>query len=234
VGVVGVGGLVVGNGNKHHGVGSVEEEMMEAKLGGLGAAMLRGVDAKMEVGGRERQQQQQQQMSEGDVGTTNSPQVGKSAGGGGGGRGRSSRDPAIEWSENATTVLLQAFGEKYRALDRGNFTSKIWADIAARVNGARGGLTVRSRTIMMLSVGFIHFLIRLCGLVWFGLVWFGLYCFPLSPLSSLLPLLLLLLLFHFLSLSLSLSLSLPSHEAVQQKLGLWALPMGFHCVRGKG
>jgi hypothetical protein len=31
-------------------------------------------------------------------------------------------------------VLMQAFGDKYRALDRGNFTSKIWADIAARVN----------------------------------------------------------------------------------------------------
>ncbi|XP_024389101.1 uncharacterized protein [Physcomitrium patens] len=111
-------GVELGNGK--HGV--VED--MDAKLGGLGAAMLR-VDAKME--GRERQ------MSEGDAGTANSPQVGKL-------RGRSSRDPVIEWSETATTVLLQAFGEKYRALDRGNFTSKIWADIAARVN-SRGSLT---------------------------------------------------------------------------------------------
>jgi hypothetical protein len=38
-------------------------------------------------------------------------------------------------------MLLQAFGDKYRALDRGNFTSKIWADIAARVN-AYGMTTV--------------------------------------------------------------------------------------------
>jgi hypothetical protein len=110
----------MGNGKHGHGV-----EDMDGKLGVMSAAML-GVEQKMEP--RERQ------MSEGDVGTANSPQVGKV-------RGRSSRDPAIEWSEGATTVLLQAFGEKYRALDRGNFTSKIWADIAARVN-SRGSLTV--------------------------------------------------------------------------------------------
>ena len=110
----------MGNGKHSHGV-----EVMDGKLGLMSAAML-GVDQKMES--RERQ------MSEGDVGTANSPQMGKV-------RGRSSRDPAIEWSEGATTVLLQAFGEKYRALDRGNFTSKIWADIAARVN-SRGSLTV--------------------------------------------------------------------------------------------
>lgn len=120
------------NGDEHnggYGVGIVNgkhdvEDEMEPKLGGLGAAMLKDV----KLDGRERQ------MSEGDFGTTNSPQVGKS------GR-RSSRDPAIEWSEGATTVLLQAFGEKYRALDRGNFTSKIWADIATRVN-TRGSLPV--------------------------------------------------------------------------------------------
>jgi hypothetical protein len=110
-------------GNGKHGHGHVDD--MDGKLGGLGAVMLGVEQQKMEP--RERQ------MSEGDVGTANSPQVGKL-------RGRSSRDPAIEWSESATTVLLQAFGEKYRALDRGNFTSKIWADIAARVN-SRGTLT---------------------------------------------------------------------------------------------
>ncbi|KAG0571727.1 hypothetical protein KC19_VG037500 [Ceratodon purpureus] len=102
-----------GNGKHGHGVDDID-----GKLGVMSAAML-GVEQKMEP--RERQ------ISEGDVGTANSPQIGKL-------RGRSSRDPAIEWSESATTVLLQAFGEKYRALDRGNFTSKIWADIAARVN----------------------------------------------------------------------------------------------------
>ncbi|XP_024381307.1 uncharacterized protein [Physcomitrium patens] len=115
-------GVEMGNGK--HGV--VDD--MDAKLGGLSAVMLR-VDGKME--GRDRQ------MSEGDVGTANSPQMGSQVAKL---RGRSSRDPAIEWSEHATTVLLQAFGEKYRALDRGNFTSKIWADIAARVN-SRGSLT---------------------------------------------------------------------------------------------
>ena len=111
----------MGNGKHGHGV-----EDMDGKLGVMSTAML-GVEQKVEP--RERQ------MSEGDVATANSPQVGKV-------RGRSSRDPAIEWSEGATTVLLQAFGEKYRALDRGNFTSKIWADIAARVN-SRGSLTAR-------------------------------------------------------------------------------------------
>jgi hypothetical protein len=113
-------GHAVDMSNGKHGLG-VED--MDGKLGVMSAAML-GVDQKME-----------RQMSEGDVRTANSPQVGKV-------HGRSSRDPAIEWSESATTVLLQAFGEKYRALDRGNFTSKIWADIAARVN-SRGSLTVR-------------------------------------------------------------------------------------------
>ncbi|KAG0594049.1 hypothetical protein M758_UG043300 [Ceratodon purpureus] len=107
--------------NVRHGHG-VED--MDGKLGVISVAML-GVGQKMEP--RERQ------MSEGDVGTANSPQVGKV-------RGRSVRDSAIEWSESATAVLLQSFGEKYRALDRGNFTSKIWADIAARVN-SRGSLT---------------------------------------------------------------------------------------------
>ena len=116
-------GHAVDIGNGKHGHGVLD---MDGKLGVMSATTV-GVGQKMEP--RERQ------LSEGDMGTANSPQVGKV-------RGRSSRDPAIEWSESATTVLLQAFGEKYRALDRGNFTSKIWADIAARVN-SRGSLTVR-------------------------------------------------------------------------------------------
>jgi hypothetical protein len=104
----------------HHSYHHHDELGVEPKLGELGNSMLRvGGDSKLE----------RPAASEGDVvGTTQSPRTAKSS------RGRSSRDPAIEWSESATTVLLQAFGEKYRALDRGNFTSKIWADIAARVN----------------------------------------------------------------------------------------------------
>ncbi|XP_024376442.1 uncharacterized protein [Physcomitrium patens] len=112
-------------------MGSIKHDViddMDAKLEGLSAAMLR-VDPKMEDCERP--------MSEGDVGLANNPQVGLQVGRL---RGRSSRDPSIEWSESATVVLLQAFGEKYRALDRGNFTSKIWADVAARVN-SRGSLT---------------------------------------------------------------------------------------------
>lgn len=146
-------GVDMGNG-KHGGHGHGVEDM-DAKLGGLGAAML-GVEQKMEP--RERQ------MSEGDVGTDNSPQVGKL-------RGRSSRDPAIEWSENATSTLLQAFGEKYRALDRGNFTSKIWADIAARVN-SRGSMTVRRAPLRLRRVcalivlsGCLYFLLEVFGSV---------------------------------------------------------------------
>ncbi|KAH8959682.1 hypothetical protein BDL97_06G089600 [Sphagnum fallax] len=121
VGVMGNGGGVGGVQQQlHHSYHHHDELVVEPKLGELGNSMLRvGGDSKSE----------RPAASEGDVvGTTQSPRTAKSS------RGRSSRDPAIEWSESATTVLLQAFGEKYRALDRGNFTSKIWADIAARVN----------------------------------------------------------------------------------------------------
>jgi len=117
-----------------------EDDVEEPKLGELGRAMLMvdGVNNKVGEDGRDRP------ASDVDVGTAQSPHPGSGGGGGAGaggsggksgrGGGKTSREPPIEWSEGATSVLLQAFGEKYRALDRGNFTSKIWADIAARVN----------------------------------------------------------------------------------------------------
>jgi hypothetical protein len=118
-----------------------EEEDEEPKLGELGSVMLRldsGNNLGESITGRERPPP----AIDGDIGivqqSPHHPDTSSGGGGGGGGgksgRGRTSREPAIEWSEGATTVLLQAFGDKYRALDRGNFTSKIWADIAARVN----------------------------------------------------------------------------------------------------
>jgi hypothetical protein len=132
VGVMGNGGGVGGVQQQlHHSYHHHDELVVEPKLGELGNSMLRvGGDSKSE----------RPAASEGDVvGTTQSPRTAKSS------RGRSSRDPAIEWSESATTVLLQAFGEKYRALDRGNFTSKIWADIAARVNAY--GMVRKKKTL---------------------------------------------------------------------------------------
>ncbi len=128
-------GVRSGQQHRHH---EDEEEDEEPKLGELGSVMLRldsGNNLGESITGRERPPP----AIDGDIGIVQqSPhRPDTSSGGGGGGksgRGRTSREPAIEWSEGATTVLLQAFGDKYRALDRGNFTSKIWADIAARVN----------------------------------------------------------------------------------------------------
>jgi hypothetical protein len=124
----GGGGGQQGQGGYHHAMAmangkSAGEDEMEGKL--------------VEMMNDAKRDERDRQMSDGDAGTANSPQLG---GGKSSGR-RSSRDPAIEWSEGATTVLLHAFAEKYRALDRGNFTSKIWADIATRVNG-RGAVLV--------------------------------------------------------------------------------------------
>ncbi len=114
-----------------------EEEDEEPKLGELGSVMLRldsGNNLGESITGRERPPP----AIDGDIGivqqSPHHPDTSSGGGGGKSGRGRTSKEPAIEWSEGATTVLMQAFGDKYRALDRGNFTSKIWADIAARVN----------------------------------------------------------------------------------------------------
>jgi hypothetical protein len=116
-----------------------EEEDEEPKLGELGSVMLR-LDSGNNLGESITSRERPPPAIDGDIGivqqSPHHPDTSSGGGGGGGksGRGRTSREPAIEWSEGATTVLLQAFGDKYRALDRGNFTSKIWADIAARVN----------------------------------------------------------------------------------------------------
>ncbi|KAH8946219.1 hypothetical protein BDL97_12G082200 [Sphagnum fallax] len=122
-----------GVGGPHH---HIQHGGGEAKLAELGSDMLR-VDTKLVEGGRDRPA-----SDDGDVGTSPPPPGGGGGGEKSGGRGRrTSKEPPIEWSEGETTMLLQAFGDKYRALDRGNFTSKIWADIAARVN-AYGMTTV--------------------------------------------------------------------------------------------
>ncbi|CAM6043819.1 unnamed protein product [Sphagnum compactum] len=44
------------------------------------------------------------------------------------------REPATEWSEAATSVLITAFREKFHALDRSNFRSKDWAEVSKIVN----------------------------------------------------------------------------------------------------
>lgn len=44
------------------------------------------------------------------------------------------REPATEWSEAATAVLISAFREKFHALDRNNFRSKDWGEVAKQVN----------------------------------------------------------------------------------------------------
>ncbi|XP_024388664.1 uncharacterized protein [Physcomitrium patens] len=44
------------------------------------------------------------------------------------------REPATEWSEAATAVLISAFREKFHALDRNNFRSKDWGEVAKEVN----------------------------------------------------------------------------------------------------
>ncbi|KAG0623351.1 hypothetical protein M758_3G167500 [Ceratodon purpureus] len=46
----------------------------------------------------------------------------------------SGREPATEWSEAATAVLISAFREKFHALDRNNFRSKDWGEVAKQVN----------------------------------------------------------------------------------------------------
>jgi hypothetical protein len=94
--------------------------------GALGTAMVR-FGKENNYDGEERRQSEEEE----EAGTTFSPNVAK-------GRGRPSREAAVEWSEGATIVLLSAFAEKYRALERSNFTSKIWSDIAAYVNARRG------------------------------------------------------------------------------------------------
>jgi hypothetical protein len=94
--------------------------------GALGTAMVR-FGKENNYDGEERRQSEEEE----EAGTTFSPNVAK-------GRGRPSREAAVEWSEGATIVLLSAFAEKYRALERSNFTSKIWSDIAAYVNAQRG------------------------------------------------------------------------------------------------
>ncbi|CAM6048317.1 unnamed protein product [Sphagnum compactum] len=48
------------------------------------------------------------------------------------------REPATEWSETATSVLIAAFRDKFHALDRSNFRSKDWAEVSKIVNATCG------------------------------------------------------------------------------------------------
>ncbi|KAH8957546.1 hypothetical protein BDL97_07G097300 [Sphagnum fallax] len=124
----------------------VDQDVMEDKNGerrrrevmehgrDLQTDMVRFTDEKQQDDGVDRQQ------IEGEAETTTiSPSVIK-------GRGKTPRDTVVEWSDGATIVLLNAFSEKYRALERSNFTSKIWADIAACVNARRVPLGAKGTT----------------------------------------------------------------------------------------
>jgi len=131
----------------------VDQDVMEDKNGerrrrevmehgrDLQTDMVRFADEKQQDDGVDRQQ------IEGEAETTTiSPSVIK-------GRGKTPRDTVVEWSDGATIVLLNAFSEKYRALERSNFTSKIWADIAASVNARRvpSGAKVCAKPLKLLE-----------------------------------------------------------------------------------
>ncbi|KAK7349325.1 hypothetical protein VNO77_06604 [Canavalia gladiata] len=60
------------------------------------------------------------------------PQQPKGNGGGGGGGGGGREDC---WSEGATAVLIDAWGERYLELSRGNLKQKHWKEVAEIVSG---------------------------------------------------------------------------------------------------
>lgn len=57
---------------------------------------------------------------------------GERCGGGGGGSAGHSRDDA--WTESATVALIDAWGERYLQLNRGNLKQKHWREVADEVN----------------------------------------------------------------------------------------------------
>ncbi|KAJ4970722.1 hypothetical protein NE237_003821 [Protea cynaroides] len=51
------------------------------------------------------------------------------------------------WSEGATATLIEAWGDRYLQLSRGNLRQKDWKEVADAVNGRRGGITARKTDI---------------------------------------------------------------------------------------
>lgn len=66
-------------------------------------------------------------------------------GGGGGGSGGGVREDC--WSEDATEILIEAWGERYMKFNRGNLRQKDWKEIAGAVNGRNGGANRRKTDI---------------------------------------------------------------------------------------
>ncbi|KAK9289665.1 hypothetical protein L1049_007823 [Liquidambar formosana] len=64
------------------------------------------------------------------------------AGGGGGGGGREDC-----WSEGATENLIEAWGDRYIELNRGNLRQKDWKEVADFVNGRQNGVKPRRTDI---------------------------------------------------------------------------------------
>lgn len=89
----------------------------------------------------------EEELGEGGAGTPGGPVAAASSSpsllaegrGGSSGKQRGKADAAAEWSENAITALLDAFGERYIASHRGNLRGKDWADVTRAVNSAREG-----------------------------------------------------------------------------------------------
>ncbi|XP_042515619.1 trihelix transcription factor ASIL2-like isoform X2 [Macadamia integrifolia] len=62
------------------------------------------------------------------------------SGGGGGGREDC-------WSEGGTATLIEAWGDRYLRLSRGNLRQKDWKEVADAVNGRQGGIKPRKTDI---------------------------------------------------------------------------------------
>ncbi|XP_043715094.1 trihelix transcription factor ASIL1-like [Telopea speciosissima] len=67
------------------------------------------------------------------------PSLPHSSGGGGG------REDC--WSEGATGTLIEAWGDRYLRLSRGNLRQKDWKEVADSVNGRQGGIKPRKTDI---------------------------------------------------------------------------------------
>ncbi|KAL6977494.1 hypothetical protein U1Q18_026293 [Sarracenia purpurea var. burkii] len=62
-------------------------------------------------------------------------------GGGGGGGGAGGREDC--WSEGATETLIEAWGDRYLQLNRGNLRQKDWKEVADAVNARQNGVKPR-------------------------------------------------------------------------------------------
>lgn len=71
---------------------------------------------------------------------TTRPHHGSVGGGGSGGREDC-------WSEGATEILIEAWGDRYVQLNRGNLRQKDWKEVADTVNGRQNGVKPRKTDI---------------------------------------------------------------------------------------